>query len=141
MTLGIMGLAGIRLDIATVTIAAIALGIVVDDTIHELFLFFEPSRREMGPVEAIVDSLNEAGPAVVSTSLIYSLGFLVMIFASIKSVVYFGVLLSMTIIFALICEVTVLPAIICLFKESLSRSRGLKEADSAENHLDKEVTG
>lgn len=119
MTLGIMGLTGINLDIATVTIAAIALGIVVDDTIHELFLFFEPERRKMKPVEAIVDSLNEAGPAVVATSLIYSLGFLVMIFASMKSVIYFGVLLSMTIMFALICEITLLPATICMFQNSL----------------------
>ncbi len=141
MTLGIMGLVGIRLDIATVTIAAIALGIVVDDTIHELFLFFEPSRAKMDPVEAIVDSLNEAGPAVVSTSLIYSLGFLVMIFASIKSVIYFGVLLSMTIIFALICEVTVLPAIICLFKDALAKSRGASKPESIENHEEPEVTG
>jgi predicted RND superfamily exporter protein len=127
MTMGIMGLTGIRLDIATVTIAAIALGIVVDDTIHELFLFMEPHRQKMKPVDAIVDSLNEAGPAVVSTSLIYSLGFLVMVFASIKSVVYFGVLLSMTIIFALICEITVLPATICLFRKTLERQ--IKESD------------
>ncbi len=119
-TMGIMGLTGIRLDIATVTIAAIALGIVVDDTIHELFLFYEPSRAKMKPVDAIVDALKESGPAVFSTSLIYSLGFLFMVFASIKSVVYFGVLLSLTIITALICELTILPAQICLLRRFLS---------------------
>ncbi len=118
-TMGIMGLTGVRLDIATVTIAAIALGIVVDDTIHELFLFYEPSRSKLTPVEAIVDALKESGPAVFSTSMIYSLGFLFMVFASIKSVVYFGVLLSLTIVTALLCELTILPAQICLLRRFL----------------------
>jgi predicted RND superfamily exporter protein len=119
-TMGIMGLTGIRLDIATVTIAAIALGIVVDDTIHELFLFYEPSRAKMKPVEAIVDALKESGPAVVSTSIIYSLGFLFMVFASIKSITYFGLLLSLTIFMALFCELTLLPAQICALRKFLS---------------------
>lgn len=115
MTLGIMGLLGIDLDNATVTIAAISMGIVVDDTIHELFLYCEPSRAEMDPAQAITESLVEAGPAVVSTSLLYSIGFLVFAFARIKSVVYFGSLLSLTVFFALLCELTVLPAQICFF--------------------------
>ena len=116
MTLGIMGLTGISLDTATVTVAAIAMGIVVDDTIHELYLFCDPARGAMDPVDAIVDSLHEAGPAVISTSMIYSTGFLVFVFARISSVVYFGTLLSLTIFFALVCELTVLPAQICLFR-------------------------
>lgn len=119
-TMGVMGLAGIKLDIATVTIAAIALGIVVDDTIHELFLFYEPSRSKMKPVEAIIDALKESGPAVTSTSLIYSLGFLFMVFASIKSIVYFGLLLSLTIMTALLCELTIFPAQICLLRKFLA---------------------
>ena len=119
MTMGIMGWIGLRLDIATVTISAIALGFVVVDTIHGLFLDFEPHRGHMTPEEAIVDALSESGPAVVSTSLIYGLGFLVLVFASIKSVVYFGALLSLTIFFALICEITLLPALICTFQHYL----------------------
>ncbi|MEW6709128.1 MAG: MMPL family transporter [Candidatus Riflebacteria bacterium] len=121
MTLGIMGLTGINLDNATVTIAAITMGIVVDDTIHELFLFCEPSKAGLEPVDAISESLVEAGPAVISTSLLYGLGFLVFAFARIKSVVYFGTLLSLTVFFALLCEFTVLPAQICLFRRFLKK--------------------
>lgn len=132
MTLGIMGLTGISLDIATVTIAAIALGIVVDDTIHALYLFYDPSRSSMKPVEAIVDGLKEAGPAIISTSLIYSLGFLFMVFASIKSVVFFGLLLSMTIVTALICEITLLPAQICFLRRYLSSDF---KADNGEDEV------
>lgn len=119
-TLGFMGWFGIKLDIATVTIAAIAMGIVVDDTIHALYLFYDPSRSKFAPVAAVVDGIREAGPAIVATSLIYSIGFLFMVFASIKSVIYFGLLLSMTIIVALLCELTILPAQVCLLHRFLS---------------------
>lgn len=120
VTLGFMGLAGIKLDIATVTIAAIAMGIVVDDSIHALYLFYDPSRSKFAPVEAVIDGIREAGPAIVSTSLIYSIGFLFMVFASIKSVIFFGLLLSMTIMVALFCELTILPAQVCLLHKFLS---------------------
>lgn len=128
MTLGMMGFFGIKLDIATVTIASIALGIAVDDTVHELFLFYEPSRAHLDPVESISDVLIEAGPAVVSTSIIYALGFSALIFASIKSVVLFGGLLALTIVFGMLCEITILPALVCLFKDYLTKSRlGVEE--------------
>lgn len=123
MTMGMMGWLGIRLDIATVTIASIALGIAVDDTIHELFLFYEPSRRHLDPVESISDCLIEAGPAVISTSIIYALGFSALVFASIKSVILFGGLLAITIVFGMLCEITIMPALICMFRTYLDRGR------------------
>lgn len=123
MTMGMMGWLGIRLDIASVTIASIALGIAVDDTIHELFLFYEPSRRNLDPVESISECLIEAGPAVIATSLIYALGFSALIFASIKSVILFGGLLALTIVFGMLCEITIMPALICMFRTHLDRGR------------------
>ncbi|MBU1107294.1 MAG: MMPL family transporter [Candidatus Riflebacteria bacterium] len=138
LTLGVMGLTGISLDIATVTIAAIALGIVVDDTIHGLYLFYDPSRSHLTPIEAIVDGVKESGPAMASTSLIYSLGFLFMVFASIKSIVYFGVLLSFTIVVALLCEITLLPAQICLLRRYLSKDFRSDEVDAPPAPTDSE---
>ncbi|NLI76003.1 MAG: MMPL family transporter [Candidatus Riflebacteria bacterium] len=123
MTMGMMGWLGIRLDIATVTIASIALGVAVDDTIHELFLFFEPSRRHLDPVESISECLIEAGPAVVSTSIIYALGFSALALASIKSVIYFGGLLALTLVFGMLVEITVMPALVCQFRGVLDRAR------------------
>ncbi len=127
-TLGVMGLTGIKLDIATVTIAAIAMGIVVDDTIHALYLFYDPSRSKFAPVGAVIDGIKESGPAIVATSLIYSIGFLFMVFASIKSVIFFGLLLSLTIIVALVCELTILPAQVCLLQKFLSSDFSPEEA-------------
>lgn len=135
-TLGFMGLTGIKLDIATVTIAAIAMGIIVDDTIHALYLFYDPSRSRFAPVEAVIDGIREAGPAIVSTSLIYSIGFLFMVFASIKSIIFFGLLLSMTIIVALFCEITLLPAQVCLLHKFLS-SDFAETATSKQSEPDK----
>ncbi len=123
MTMGMMGWLGIRLDIASVTIASIALGIAVDDTIHELFLFYEPARRNLDPVESISESLIEAGPAVIATSIIYALGFSALVFASIKSVILFGGLLALTIVFGMLCEITIMPALICMFRTHLDRGR------------------
>jgi len=123
MTLGMMGWLGIRLDIATVTIASIALGVAVNDTIHELFLFYKPERRHLDPVDSISEVLIEEGPAVVATSLIYAFGFSALALASIKSVIYFGALLAMTLIFGMICEVSMMPALVCQFKEHLAQSR------------------
>lgn len=120
MTMGLMGLTGINLDIATVTIAAVTMGIVVDDTIHALYLFYDPQRSHMTPVEAAIDSLKEAGPAIMATSVIYSLGFLFMLFASIKSISFFGLLLSFTIVMALVAELTILPAQICYLEKFLA---------------------
>jgi predicted RND superfamily exporter protein len=132
LTLGVMGLTGIRLDIATVTIAAIALGIVVDDTIHSLYQFYDPVRSNMTPVEAVIDGVKEAGPAMFSTSLIYSLGFLFMVFASIKSILYFGVLLSFTIAVALLSDLVFLPAQICLLRRYLTKDfRSEEEAPAS----------
>ncbi len=132
-TLGFMGVTGLKLDIATVTIAAIAMGIVVDDSIHALYLFYDPSRSKFAPVEAVVDGIREAGPAIVSTSLIYSIGFLFMVFASIKSVIYFGLLLSLTIIVALFCELTIMPAQVCLLHRFLSSDFAKSRAESSDD--------
>jgi len=123
MTMGMMGLLEIRLDIATVTIASIALGVAVDDTIHELYLFYDPARKHLEPVESISECLIEAGPAVISTAIIYALGFSALALASIKSVIYFGALLAMTLVFGMLCEITIMPALICMFKDYLARSR------------------
>lgn len=118
MTLGVMGLAGIRLDIATVTIASITLGIAVDDTIHELFRYYEFLDAGHPPREAIRRCLHMEGTAVISASIILALGFSVLGLASIKSVVYFGLLIALTMVFAFLGELFMLPATITWFSRS-----------------------
>lgn len=114
MILGFMGFTGIRLDLATVIIAPITLGIAVDDTIHELFHYYAFLGEGLSREHAIHRCLEDEGPAVISTSLILSLGFSVFAFAHVLSVIYFGGLVALTMIFAFLAELIMLPAMIGL---------------------------
>ena len=119
VTLGLMGLAGVRLDIATVTIAAVVIGIVVDDTIHFLHRF----RHELSGcgdyAEAALSTLATAGPALVGTSLILAGGFLVLALASVKSIVFFGLLSAVAMVSALVADLVVLPALLVAVRPRL----------------------
>lgn len=116
-TLGFMGVAGIKLDIATVTIASITLGIACDDTIHELFHYYIYLRKGLSSSAAIRECLDDEGPAVISTSMVLCLGFSVLGLASIKSVMYFGLLISLTMFFAFVSELFMLPAMVSYITE------------------------
>jgi len=116
-TLGFMGVTGIKLDIATVTIASITLGIACDDTIHELFHYYIYLKKGMSSSAAIRECLDDEGPAVISTSMVLCVGFSVLGLASIKSVMYFGLLISLTMFFAFVSELFMLPAMVSYITE------------------------
>ncbi len=122
--LGLMGYAGIRLDVATVTIAAILMGIVVDDTIHYLHALREALERGETLEGATAYAGRETGAAIVMTSVVFFLGFLVLTVASIKSIVYFGLLSALSIAFALLCDVLMLPALVLTLRPRLVRESG-----------------
>ncbi|MBF0452398.1 MAG: MMPL family transporter [Candidatus Magnetomorum sp.] len=115
ITLGFMGLTGINLDIATVTIAAIAIGISVDDSIHFIFMYTMQRKKGKTVNQAIDITLKTSGKAIVTTSLLLISGYLIMIFASVKSVIFFGLLIGVTMVSALICDLILLPSILLLF--------------------------
>ncbi|HOJ62928.1 MAG TPA: MMPL family transporter [Spirochaetota bacterium] len=104
ITLGLMGFLRIRLDVATVTIAAIALGISVDDTIHFLYKF----KKE----KSLFKTINETGNSIIQTSLIFIIGLLVLLFSSVNSLVFFGLLIIIYFILALIGDIIILPSLI-----------------------------
>lgn len=113
--LGFMGFAGIRLDIATVTIAAITLGIAVDDTIHILFHYYRHRDEGLPARDSILGCIRVEGSPVIATSVILCAGFAVLGLASIKSVIFFGLLIALTMVFALLCDIILLPALITGF--------------------------
>jgi len=120
LTLGLMGIAGVRLDIATVTIAAVVIGIVVDDTIHFLHRFRHELTESGGDYEeAGRRTLATAGPALVGTSLILACGFAVMALASVKSIMFFGLLSAVAMLGALVADLLVLPALLVTVKPRL----------------------
>lgn len=115
LTLALMGYLGIRLDMATVMVAAIALGVAVDDTIHFLYKFRAAFAESGDAEQAIRETITSTGRAILSTSLIVTLGFSALSLASIKTVSLFGLLLCVTMISALVAEFLVTPALILAF--------------------------
>ncbi len=116
MTLGIMGAAGIYLDIATVTIAALTIGLSVDNTIQFLYTYKKKIAEGIPMNDAITDTLITTGKPMFISNAILVIGFCVMIFASVKSVIFFGLLIGLTMLFAIGCDLFLLPSLLLLFK-------------------------
>jgi hypothetical protein len=112
VTLGIMGWTGMTLDVGRAMIAAILLGIAVDDSIHILDRYRE--RRALGecPRRAISEAILHTGRAVVTTSLALALGFLTLMASAWQSIASFGFFVSLAILGALAASLFVLPALI-----------------------------
>lgn len=107
-TLGLMGFFGVPLDVATVTVASIALGIVVDDTIHLLDRYLSKGRT-LGALQA---ALQHAGRPILFSSLAVAAGFMAFTAAPFRPTFHFGVLVATTSLFALACDLLVLPALL-----------------------------
>ena len=122
-TLGAMGWLGIRLDIATVTIAAVVLGLVVDDTVHLLFRLQHESIREARIRRILRATVRTTGAAILMTTLVLVLGFSVLGLAQIKSVIWFGLLTGLALTTALLADLILIPALLTL---SSRRTRTLR---------------
>jgi predicted RND superfamily exporter protein len=109
LTLGLMGLAGIPLDVASATIATVILGLVVDDTVHIL----KPSSG-LGLNESLEAAAGRSGGTLLMTSVVLALGFLVLALADIRSVAWFGALTSFAVIVAIVTDLLLLPALATL---------------------------
>ncbi len=114
--LGIMGLLGIPLDIMTITIAAITIGIAVDDTIHYVHRFQEEYWQDKNYWYAIVRCHNSIGRAMYYTSLIITIGFSILALSNFIPTIYFGLLTGAAMITALILNLTLLPLLIAIVK-------------------------
>ena len=106
LTLGLMGLTGIPLDVASATIATVILGLVVDDTVHIL----QPSGSG-GINDSLKIAADRAGGTLLMTTIVLALGFLVLGLAEIRSVVWFGTLTSFAMITAILADLLLLPAL------------------------------
>ena len=114
MTMGFMGWFGIDLDVGTVLIASVALGIAVDDTIHFVFRFQHALGATGDARAAVADTLRHSGPPIVASAMVLTLGFLVLCLAEVKSVALFGMLMAVTMLSAVVAELLVTPAFVLL---------------------------
>ena len=124
--LGIMGWAGIYLDVATASIAAIVLSVCVDDTIHYVYHYYTCRKAGLSPSEARIKTTAHIGTAIVLTSFILFCGYFLMIFGSLKTVSFFGLLTAIAIADALFSELFIFPILLERFDRKLSAHSKLK---------------
>jgi len=109
--LGVMGWLGIPLDLMTITIAAIAMGIAVDDTIHYVHRYRE-EREHYDHAEAVTRTHASVGIAILYTSLLIICGFSMLAFSDFIPSVLFGLLTALSMIIALLGVVCLLPVLL-----------------------------
>ncbi|HJM70843.1 MAG TPA: MMPL family transporter [Gammaproteobacteria bacterium] len=110
--LGLMGLMNIPLDIMTITIAAICIGIGVDHSIHYVHRFREEILDSSHADVAIRNAHNSTGQAIYYTSVIIILGFSILAFSNFIPTIYFGLFTAFAMLLALFANLTLLPVLL-----------------------------
>ena len=114
--LGIIGLLGIPLDMMTITIAAITIGIAVDNSIHYIYRFKEEFKKNKNYEITLDRCHNTVGIAILNTSITIVFGFSILVLSNFIPTIYFGVFTGIAMLLALISVLTLLPKLILVLK-------------------------
>ena len=114
--LGIIGLLGIPLDMMTITIAAITIGIAVDNSIHYIYRFKEEFKKIKNYNQTVDRCHNTVGVAILNTSITIVFGFSILVLSNFIPTIYFGVFTGIAMLLALISVLTLLPKLILVLK-------------------------
>jgi predicted RND superfamily exporter protein len=116
LVLGLMGWLRIPLDLMTITVAAISIGIAVDDTIHYVHRFTREFDKDQDYWAAVRRSHASIGRAMYYTTVTVTLGFSILVLSSFVPTIYFGLLTGCAMMIALLADLTLLPLLIVRFK-------------------------
>ena len=119
---GAMAYAGIPLDMATLMLGSIAVGIGIDYVIHFLSRFRLESQQGKEPREAFERTMRSAGKGILYNALALVLGFAVLLLSTFQGLVNFGMLIVLTMAVASVSAFTVVPAILVLRRPGFLRS-------------------
>ncbi len=114
--LGIIGLANIPLDMMTITIAAITIGIAVDNSIHYIYRFREEFLKGKNYINTLKICHSTVGVAILNTSITIVFGFSILVLSNFIPTIYFGVFTGIAMLLAMISVLTLLPSLLLLFK-------------------------
>jgi len=114
--LGIIGLLGIPLDMMTITIAAITIGIAVDNSIHYIYRFKEEFSLNKRYEETLKLCHSTVGTAILNTSITIVFGFSILVFSNFIPTIYFGVFTGIAMLLAMVSVLTLLPKLILIIK-------------------------
>jgi predicted RND superfamily exporter protein len=116
VVLGMMGWLDIPLDLMTITIAAISVGIAVDDTIHYIHRFEEEFQIDGNYIQSVHRCHGSIGYAMYYTSITIIVGFSILTLSNFVPSIYFGLLTGLAMLIALIAALTLLPQLIIVIK-------------------------
>ena len=114
--LGIIGLNKIPLDMMTITIAAITIGIAVDNSIHYIYRFQEEFKEIKNYNKTLDKCHRTVGIAILNTSITIVFGFSILVLSNFIPTIYFGVFTGIAMLLAMISVLTLLPKLILIFK-------------------------
>tara|TARA_Y100000590_G_scaffold462219_1_gene625790 strand:+ start:9982 stop:12357 length:2376 start_codon:yes stop_codon:yes gene_type:complete len=114
--LGIIGLAGIPLDMMTITIAAITIGIAVDNSIHYIYRFKEEFLKIKDYNKTLKLCHSTVGVAILNTSITIVFGFSILVMSNFIPTIYFGIFTGIAMLLAMISVLTLLPTLLLMFK-------------------------
>ncbi|MDB9812534.1 MMPL family transporter [Candidatus Pelagibacter sp.] len=114
--LGIIGLLGIPLDMMTITIAAITIGIAVDNSIHYIYRFKEEFLKTKDYKQTLKICHSTVGVSILNTSITIVFGFSILVFSKFVPTIYFGLFTGIAMLLAMISVLTLLPSLILISK-------------------------
>ena len=114
--LGIIGIFGIPLDMMTITIAAITIGIAVDNSIHYIYRFKEEYFKIKDYNKTLKLCHSTVGVAILNTSITIVFGFSILILSNFIPTIYFGIFTGLAMLVAMILVLTLLPSLIIKFR-------------------------
>ena len=114
--LGIIGLLGIPLDMMTITIAAITIGIAVDNSIHYIYRFKEEYAQNNNYEKTVKLCHSTVGVAILNTSITIIFGFSILVLSNFIPTIYFGIFTGLAMLLAMTSVLTLLPSLILILK-------------------------
>ncbi len=114
--LGIIGIAEIPLDMMTITIAAITIGIAVDNSIHYIYRFKEEYSKINDYKLTLKKCHSTVGVAILNTSITIVFGFSILVLSNFIPTIYFGIFTGIAMLLAMISVLTLLPALLLVFQ-------------------------
>lgn len=115
MIFGFMGIANIPLDMMTITIASIGIGIAVDNTIHYIYRYRLEYKKTKDLKQSVINSHSSIGIAMFYTSIVIMVGFSVLVFSNFIPTIYFGLLTMLAMFMAILSNLFLLPVLLVSF--------------------------
>ena len=114
--LGIIGIFNIPLDMMTITIAAITIGIAVDNSIHYIYRFKEEFLKSGDYSKTVKTCHSTVGVAILNTSITIVFGFSILVLSNFIPTIYFGIFTGLAMLLAMLLVLTLLPSFLISFK-------------------------